>query len=151
MHACCTCPDAVAKIKGGREAPCLTGEVKFYQSREGVLIVAEVSGLPSENESGFFAFHIHEGKSCGGENFSDTGGHYNPAGAPHPCHAGDLPPLLSCQGKAYLAVRTDRFCVRDIIGRTVVIHSGPDDFHTQPAGNPGSKMACGVICRASHC
>lgn len=42
-------------------------------------------------------------------------------------------------------VLTDRFRVRDIIGRTVVIHSGPDDFHTQPAGNAGEKIACGVI------
>lgn len=62
-------------------------------------------------------------------------------------HAGDLPPLLSCQGNAYLSVKTDRFSVNEIIGRTVVIHSNPDDFHTQPAGNAGKKIACGVIQR----
>ena len=63
----------------------------------------------------------------------------------HPKHAGDLPPLMGCQGNAYLAVKTDRFIVHDIIGKTVVIHSDPDDFHTQPAGNAGKKIACGVI------
>lgn len=63
----------------------------------------------------------------------------------HPKHAGDLPPLLACQGSAYLSVKTDRFCVEDILGRTVVIHSDPDDFHSQPAGNAGKKIACGVI------
>ena len=49
------------------------------------------------------------------------------------------------QRHAHLEVRTDRFHVRDIIGRTVVIHSDPDDFRTQPAGNAGTKIACGVI------
>ena len=82
---------------------------------------------------------------CGGAGFPGTGGHFNPAGAPHPAHAGDLPPLLSCGGRAYLAVLTDRFTVADIIGRTVVIHGGSDDFRSQPAGDAGTKIACGVI------
>ena len=56
-----------------------------------------------------------------------------------------LPPLLRCKGNAYLSVKTDRFTVDEIIGRTLVIHSDPDDFHTQPAGNAGKKIACGVI------
>ena len=79
--------------------------------------------------------------------FFDTGSHYDPSGTPHPKHAGDLPPLLLCNGGAFLAVRTDRFRVEDILGRTVVIHSGPDDFKSQPAGNAGKKLACGVIYR----
>ena len=54
---------------------------------------------------------------------------------------------MQCCGRAYLAVRTDRFRVQEIIGRTVVIHSDPDDFRSQPAGNAGTKIACGVICR----
>ena len=140
-------PDAEAYIQGGAEAPCLSGKVAFYQKNGSVLVVADIFGLPKDNSSGFFALHIHEGGSCAGENFSETGGHYDPAGTPHPNHAGDLPPLLLCNGGAYLAVQTDRFCVRDVIGRTVVIHSGPDDFHSQPAGNTGTKIACGVICR----
>ena len=137
--------DAVADIRGGRDAPLLRGTVQFFQESDSVLVVAEISGLPKGNETGFFALHIHEGKECAGEGFSATGSHYDPAGKMHPVHAGDLPPLLMYRGDAYLAVRTARFRVKDITGRTVVIHSGPDDFHTQPAGNAGVKIGCGVI------
>ncbi len=136
---------ASAHIVGGKEAPKLRGSAIFTQKNGYVLAEFHVVGLPSGNPSGFFALHIHEGGSCGGENFSETGSHYNPGGVPHPNHAGDLPPLLYRDGKAWLAVETDRFQVKDIIGKTVVIHSGPDDFHTQPAGNAGTKIACGVI------
>ena len=140
-------PDAIACIKGGQEAPALNGEVRFYQKCGSVLVAADISGLPTNSRSGFFALHIHEGHDCSGEDFFGTGGHFNPKEAPHPNHAGDLPPLLLCRGGAYLAVLTDRFCVRDVIGRTVVIHDGADDFHSQPAGNAGTKIACGVICK----
>lgn len=140
-----TQPDAVALISGGEDAPNLTGLVRFYQERGRVLVVVEVFGLPQDSETGFFALHIHEGGACAGTKFSETGGHYHPTGAEHPKHAGDLPPLISCHGKAYLALRTERFRVRDVIGRTVVIHGGPDDFHSQPAGNAGIKIGCGVI------
>jgi len=111
------------------------------------LIVAKISGLPADSETGFFGFHIHKGNTCTGADFSGTDSHYNPTEQAHPEHAGDLPPLLRCNGSAYLSVRTDRFSVKEIIGRTVVIHSEPDDFHTQPAGNAGRKIACGVIRR----
>lgn len=145
MYTCSRHPDAIACIKGGPEAPNLLGEVRFYQKRNHVLVVAQISGLPSEHSSGFFAMHIHEGLSCAGKQFEQTGSHFNPTGMSHPSHAGDLPPLLSCHGTAYLAVQTDRFSVPDVLGHTVVIHSGPDDFHSQPAGNSGFKLACGVI------
>lgn len=109
-----------------------------------MLVCARIRGLP-DTAGGFFGLHIHEGPDCGGRDFGNTAGHYDPAGRPHPAHAGDLPPLLGCGGKAQMCVLTDRFCLGDIIGRTVVIHSAPDDFHTQPAGNSGEKIACGVI------
>ena len=140
-------PAAMARIAGSGEAPCLYGSVKFYPAQSGVLVVADVCGLPKSGGTGVFGFHIHEGSACTGEDFSDVGGHYNPEGAEHPKHAGDLPPLISCKGRAYMAVLTDRFCLSEVIGRTVVIHSGPDDFHTQPAGNSGAKIACGRICK----
>ena len=140
-------PTAVAYIRGGDAAPDLFGTVRFYQKRGSVLVVASIFHLPQNNSSGFFALHIHEGGECSGEDFSDTGSHYNPMGTPHPSHVGDLPPLLECNGGAYLAVMTDRFDVKDIIGRTVVIHSDSDDFRSQPAGNAGNKIACGVIHR----
>lgn len=137
---------AIADVVGGEFAPNLSGKVRFRQRDDGVLVVAEISGLP-DSETGFFAFHIHEGKDCNGAGFPNTGSHYNPFVREHPDHAGDLPPLLSANGKASLAVLTDRFALRDVIGRTVVIHSDPDDFKTQPSGNAGTKIACGVIRR----
>lgn len=138
-------PNAVACITGGEEAPDIKGCVQFFQRCGGVLTVVNVSGLPEENVSGFFAFHIHEGSDCTGEGFENTKSHYNPENVPHPEHSGDLPPLLSCKGKAFMAVFTNRFSVKEIIGRTVVIHSGADDFVTQPSGNAKAKIACGVI------
>lgn len=140
-------PSATARIAGGGEAPCLYGTVKFYPTQSGVLVVADLYGLPRCNDTGIFGFHIHEGVACSGDGFANTNGHYNPTDAEHPKHAGDLPPLLSCKGRAYMAVLTDRFRLSEVIGRTIVIHSQPDDFHTQPAGNSGTKIACGRICR----
>lgn len=135
-------PGAVARVQseGG-----ITGAVKFYQMGDGVLVVADIAGLPQSSPTGFFAFHIHAGTDCGGMDYADTGGHFNPSGALHPVHAGDLPPLLSVDGQAHMAVLTGRFHLSDVLGRTVVIHENPDDFHTQPAGNAGRKLACGVI------
>ena len=137
-------PGAIARVRGDKTYSAIHGTVKFYPHRQGVLVTADIFGLP-DSETGFFALHIHEGWDCGGQGFADTGGHYNPCDRPHPRHAGDLPPLLSCDGRAYLAVLTDRFSVEEILGRTVVIHSHPDDFKTQPAGDAGTKIACGVI------
>lgn len=141
------CPKAIARICGGRRQPQLSGMVRFFQSIDGVIVEAEIQGLP-ETETGFFAFHIHEGGSCTGEDFPNTGGHFNPKEEIHPNHAGDLPPLLGNHGKAYMKVLTDRFCIGEIIGRTVIIHDAPDDFHTQPSGNAGMKIACGAIQKA---
>lgn len=147
MQCCGKRPDAMERIVGGEEVPRLSGCVRFYQENGCVLIEAKISGLPKTSESRFFGFHIHQGRDCSGVGFSRTEGHYNPLGQGHPEHAGDLPPLLSCKGNAYLSVKTDCFSVNEIIGRTVVIHSNPDDFHTQPAGNAGKKIACGIIQR----
>ena len=137
---------AVAQITADDANPNLRGRVRFLPHRDGVLVVAQIEGLP-ENDAGFFGFHIHEGASCGGSGFGETGGHYDPAARPHPRHAGDLPPLLSAGGRAFLSVVTDRFCVEDIVGKTIVIHEKPDDFTSSPAGNAGGKIACGEIHR----
>lgn len=72
-------------------------------------------------------------------------GHYNPNHTEHPNHAGDLPPLLSNNGYAFLGFYTNRFHPEDVIGRTIIIHVNPDDFVSQPSGNAGEMIACGVI------
>ena len=145
MRYCTKSPDAVARFTGGEEALQLFGCVLFYQEDGCVRIEAKILGLPKVSDTGFFGFHIHQGRECYGVGLSGTEGHYNPTERMHPEHAGDLPSLLSCHGNAYLSVKTDRFSVDEIIGRTVVIHSDPDDFRSQPAGNAGKKIACGVI------
>lgn len=145
MYSSDQCPQAVARLSGSAAAPGLSGSVQFCQMTQGVLVTAHVSGLPRDNAEGFFALHIHDGTSCAGDGFPGTLGHYDPTSAPHPSHGGDLPPLLSNGGEAYLSVLTNRFRLADVVGRTVVIHSGPDDFRSQPAGNAGTKIACGVI------
>ena len=139
-------PAAFARIKGGREVPILSGTVRFFQLPAGILVEVEVSGLPN-NSSGFYGFHIHTGGSCGGTDFSAAGGHFDPGHQPHPRHGGDLPPLLSYGGRAYMAVMTDRFSIPDILGRTVIVHAMPDDFRTQPAGDSGMRIGCGTIRR----
>lgn len=98
---------------------------------------------------GPFGFHIHEGGTCGvttgDQPFQSAGGHFNPTNSYHPQHAGDLPVLFSNGGSAWMAVYTDRFRPADVVGRTVIIHQNPDDFRTQPSGNSGARIACGVI------
>lgn len=135
---------ARAIVRGNAKYPEIKGEVLFYQRKCAVFITAKISGLP-KNNTGFYGFHIHEGGNCEGEGFPDTGGHFNPEDKPHPLHAGDLPPLLYCSGSAFMQIKTDRFRVKDIIGRTVIIHSGADDFRTRPSGDAGEKIACGKI------
>ncbi|MBQ7821702.1 MAG: superoxide dismutase family protein [Clostridia bacterium] len=144
-------PNAVAELFGSREYPEIRGTVRFYQTRFGVIVATEVSGLPSMRmmcSAPVFGFHIHEGDSCTGnadDPFADVLTHYDPHGCPHPYHAGDLAPLFGASGYAMSVFLSDRFAVKEVIGRTVIIHSMPDDFTTQPSGNSGKKIACGVI------
>ena len=144
-------PNSAADISGGENYPGIRGRVIFRQQKNGVLVTADIYGLPTGEtgcDSGVFGFHIHEGEDCGSngqEPFSNTKGHYNPGDCPHPYHAGDLPPLFENDGYAYMSFLTNRFTATEIIGRTVVIHLKPDDFHSQPSGNSGEKIAGGVI------
>ena len=150
-------PHACARIMGSKEYPGIAGTVRFYQTNGGVLVAAEVCGLPKRAEhgmDGIFAFHIHSGSRCSGNEtdpFADALTHYNPQDHPHPYHAGDMPPLFGNGGYTCQAFFTDRFSVQEIIGRTVIIHSDPDDFTTQPAGNAGRKIACGQIRAVGGC
>lgn len=146
-------PQATAKIIGSAIFPEIQGNVWFYQTTYGVLVVSEIQGLPKEYgncNSPIFAYHIHNGENCTGNNedpFADAGTHYNPKGCPHPYHAGDLPPLFGANGFAFSAVLTNRFSVEEIIDKTIIIHSSVDDFVSQPSGNSGGKIACGEIRR----
>ncbi len=120
---------AMACLKGEGE---LRGTVKFFPVNCGTLIAAEVSGLP-DNENGFFWLHIHEGQA-----FADSL-------EAHPRHAGDLPPLRSEDGRAFLAVRTGRINVWEVIGKTVAIHRQAEDRRSRPVEEAGERIAWGVI------
>lgn len=142
---------ARALIYGNKQHPDLEGVVFFNQGESGVWVMADITGLPEgEGPCGgaFFGFHIHTGDACTGteeEPFANVNGHYNPDGCDHPYHRGDMPPLIGSDGDAYLSFLTNRITVAEIIGKTVIIHGNPDDFHTQPSGNVGPMIACGVI------
>ncbi|MDD6276813.1 MAG: superoxide dismutase family protein [Clostridia bacterium] len=144
-------PQAVVEIKGSEYYPDIRGKVKFYTTRFGTVVSAEVYGLPFSYEpcaSRFFGFHIHTGEKCSpveSDAFSESGSHYNPYNCEHPKHSGDLPPLLGNNGTAFQIFLTDGFSVKEVIGRTVIVHLFADDFMTQPSGNSGEKIACGVI------
>ena len=144
-------PEAIAQIRGSEQYPDIEGTVAFYSDSEGVLVLTAVTGLPLPPEecgNTVHGMHIHEGGSCtGNENdpFADAGTHFNPGECPHPEHAGDLPPLFANSGSAWNAVLLSRFSIDEVIGKTVIIHEKYDDFETQPSGDSGAKIACGVI------
>ena len=142
-------PAASAIIRGDPSHSGIMGEATFTPFGRGTLVTLRLLGLPSP---GFLGFHIHERGDCstGGDvSFSSAGGHYDPHGVAHPWHAGDLPPVLATSdGTALLSVYTDRFRPADVVGRAVIVHEMPDDLHSQPAGDSGMRIACGVIQKA---
>lgn len=146
----------VARIQGGPLAPRIRGYVYFMNVPGGTNVCAEVYGLPpyrpaqdGEAPVGPHGFHIHEFGNCEIGNpedpFRAAGGHWNPANQPHGNHAGDFPVLFSNNGIARMCFFTDKFRVSDVIGKSVIIHQNPDDYRTQPAGDAGKRLACGVI------
>jgi Cu-Zn family superoxide dismutase len=148
---------AFAKILGGNLAPGLYGNIFFDDVVGGTEVYLEVWGLPpyepaknNKQPIGPFGFHIHEIGICEIKDpdnpFESAGEHYNPSNQPHGNHAGDFPVIFSNEGYARMSFFTDKFKPRDIIGKSVIIHQNPDDYRTQPAGNAGKRMACGVIC-----
>jgi Cu-Zn family superoxide dismutase len=130
----------------------VTGTVVFVQEGAHVKVQAQVSGLTP----GMHGFHVHEKGDCSAPDAESAGGHFNPTGQPHGDprapghHAGDMPMLSAdASGKATLTAELSAMSVgrgpTDIVGKSVVVHAGVDDYKTQPAGNSGPRVACGVI------
>lgn len=130
---------AKAHIKGGKKYPKINGTVTFKETKNGILLTAKIKGLPQSNNNckgRFFGFHIHEGTSCTGssnDEFANAKAHLNSTNCPHPFHIGDLPPLIENNGSAYMSVLINRFKIRDILGKVIIIHDSSDDFTTQPS------------------
>lgn len=145
-----------ASLKGSPFAPDLYGNVFFYSVPGGTKVSVEFFNLPlyqpatdTSQPIGPFGFHIHEYGICEiidpNSPYASAGGHYNPTNQPHGNHAGDFPVVFSNNGYAKMCFFTDKFKPKDIIGRSIILHENPDDFKSQPAGNSGKRMACGVI------
>ncbi|MCK6406870.1 MAG: superoxide dismutase family protein [Rhodocyclaceae bacterium] len=128
------------------------GKVTFREEEGKVLVTASVSGLTP----GAHGFHIHEKGDCSAPDATSAGGHFNPHGKPHghpghgEHHAGDMPELVAdASGNASLSASLSGITIgggaANIIGRGVIVHAAPDDFKTQPTGNSGARVACGVI------
>ena len=135
-------PLAYACISGDH----IRGHISFY-CFQGTVIIYEIHGMDND---GVFGFHIHEGTSCQNDTnmaYEKTFGHYNPTQQEHPYHLGDLPPLFASRTMAWAIIYVGKFKPEDVIGKTIVIHQNADDFHTQPSGNSGTKIACGEIKR----
>ena len=143
---------AVAEMKP-TAGNAVAGTVRFEQSGSKVVVTAAITGLKPSSEHGF---HVHEKGDCSAPDATSAGGHFNPAGRPHghhgkaERHAGDMPNLRAdASGTARVTWETDLLSVgsgsADVIGRSVVIHRDPDDYASQPAGNSGPRLSCGVI------
>ena len=147
---------AYAMIKGGPLAPDLDGNVFFHDVKGGVEVMVEVRGLPPYKEGkngekpiGPHGFHLHEKGICEigdpSDPFTSAGGHWNPGAQPHGNHAGDFPVLFSNGGYARMSFFTNKFSVKDVVGKGVIIHQSPDDYRSQPSCDAGKRLACGVI------
>lgn len=126
------------------------GEATFEDTgKGGVHVFLIVHGLKPNSEHGF---HIHEAGDCSAPDAMSAKGHFNPTGKPHgnPAsgehHAGDLPALKAdAKGVAKLDTTVSGIAVSGLVGRGLIVHADPDDYKTQPTGNSGARVACGVI------
>jgi superoxide dismutase, Cu-Zn family len=148
-------PRAVAQL-APTKGNSVTGTVTFTQRGGKVFVVASVSGFKPGSEHGF---HVHEKGDCSSGDGMSAGGHFNPFAKPHgghpsmDRHAGDMPNLRAdANGNASATVELDLITVTDgpasVVGRAVIVHLQPDDYRSQPVGNAGARMACGVVQRA---
>lgn len=130
------------------------GTVTFTPRGDRLEVSGQFSGLRPNATHGI---HIHEKGDCSSADAMSAGGHFDVAGQPHgnPAagahHAGDLPSLVADgNGVARLSFQTSVLAVSgpaDVVGRAVVVHRDPDDYRSQPAGNSGPRLACGVVAR----
>jgi Cu-Zn family superoxide dismutase len=148
-------PKAAAKLEP-RSGSATSGTVTFEQRGGKTVVTAEVRGLRPNAEHGF---HVHERGDCSAPDAMSAGGHFNPKSAPHgnhaagAHHAGDMPNLKAdASGVARFTWEDDELTVAEgpasVVGKAVVVHRDPDDFKSQPAGNSGPRIACGVVARA---
>jgi len=132
----------------------VAGRLEFTSVDGGIRVTGEVTGLPAGGEHGF---HVHEHGDCSAPDTTSTGGHFNPADSAHgrvgegEHHAGDSDNITANdEGVATVDSLLQGATLgdgggSDIVGKGVIVHADPDDYTTQPTGNAGARLACGVI------
>ncbi|HVT60099.1 MAG TPA: superoxide dismutase family protein [Thermoanaerobaculia bacterium] len=147
---------ASATLLPATDNPRFSGTVTFTQQGDQVRVVANLAGVERPGNHGF---HIHATGQCehdpGGNHFASAGGHFNPTDAPHGCpdaaahHAGDLGNVvIGADGSGHVDLTTPMLSLsgpNSVVGKAVILHSGADDCTSQPAGNAGARLACGVV------
>lgn len=129
----------------------ISGNVNFTKEKNGIRIKGSMQGLTP----GKHGFHIHKYGNCSGHNGTCAGDHFNPTNAPHGAptdknvHIGDLGNIIADEhGNAEydeINYNIKLFGPHSIIGRSIIIHEQPDDLQSQPTGNAGNRIGCGVI------
>lgn len=146
--------DAVANLASA-SGSLVSGRLQVMtMGANAVHIAGDVGGLAPGSSHGF---HVHEKGDCSAADATSAGGHFNPSGNPHgrmdagPHHAGDIDNIVAnAQGVARVnmhvpGVTLGTGAANDIAGRAIIVHADPDDYTSQPSGNAGARLACGVI------
>ncbi|SDQ24868.1 superoxide dismutase, Cu-Zn family [Pseudoxanthomonas sp. CF385] len=148
-----TAKQAIA-VLASASASRVSGSVTLVPMGKGLHLTGEVGGLPANSTH---AFHIHEKGDCSAADASSAGPHFNPFNAAHgkagsgAHHAGDMNNLTAdAEGVAKINVHLEGVtlgggAVNDVSGRALIVHAAADDYASQPAGNAGARVACGII------
>jgi Cu-Zn family superoxide dismutase len=148
-----TAPSYVATTLQPTRGNTAAGTVWFIADGSEVIVRGRISGLTPNQEHGF---HVHEKGDCSSGDGMSTGGHLNPTAKPHgppngEHHAGDLPAIKADgagNGTIESRVRGLAHGPSEFAGKALIVHQSPDDYTTQPTGNSGARIACGVISAA---
>lgn len=150
--AASTIPAAVAHVAGA-SGSLVSGTLALVPLHGGLRVTGDIGGLAP----GSHGFHIHQTGDCTAADAASAGGHFNPTGSGHgragtaTHHAGDIDNIVAdASGVAHVDVQLRGVSLgggaaTDVVGRALVVHAAPDDYRSQPAGNSGARIGCGVI------
>jgi Cu-Zn family superoxide dismutase len=146
---------ATVTLQGAPEDTDFKGTITLTPEGDGVRVVAHLEGVDQNGQHGF---HVHETGDCshgeGDKHFTSAGGHFNPTGAEHACppteprHAGDLGNIEVTNGTGHLETSTNLLSLTgtsSVVGKAIILHAKADDCKTQPTGDAGDRLACGVV------